>query len=131
MTHAATPLPDCELPVRMIDRDHFARMTSGDSALEQQLLDLFDRQAAILLTRMDGAPAASLATLAHTLKGSATGIGAWGVARAAEVLERAAGPSGSPAERSLAVADLTAAVGEARSEIDAWLRGSRRSGAAP
>ena len=36
-----------------------------------------------------GAPA-GIVTLAHTLNGSARGIGAWRVARAAEALERAA-----------------------------------------
>ena len=51
--------------------------------------------------------------LAHTLKGSARGIGAWRVARAAEALELAGGNGdeiGSALERLAAAADEARAV---------------------
>jgi HPt (histidine-containing phosphotransfer) domain-containing protein len=54
-----------------------------------------------------------LAMLAHTLKGSARGIGAWRVARAAEALEQAGGNGteiGSALERLASVADEARAV---------------------
>ena len=42
-----------------IDRAHLARMTFGDRNLERELLELFDRQAAMLIARMRaGGPAA-------------------------------------------------------------------------
>lgn len=75
-----------------IDRDHLARMTFGDRNLERELLELFDRQAAILLARMKSSDAASVAALAHTLKGSALGVGATGVAQAAAAVEQASSP---------------------------------------
>lgn len=73
-----------------IDRAHLARMTLGDRRLENEVLDLFERQADMLLGRMDGAMPALMTALAHTLGGSASGVGAWRVARAALELERVA-----------------------------------------
>jgi HPt (histidine-containing phosphotransfer) domain-containing protein len=78
-----------------IDRQHLQRMTSGDRGLEQEVLCLFDRQAALLIERMRDSNARAIGALAHTLKGSAVGIGAGRVASAAEAAERvAAGASG-------------------------------------
>jgi len=96
-----------------IDRDHLARMTFGDRNLECEVLQLFDRQAGLLLARMrDSAPPA-VVTLAHTLKGSAASIGATSVVHAAEAVEQAA----SAAERDLALGKLTTAIDEARAAI--------------
>jgi len=103
-----------------IDRGQLARMTFGDRSLERELLELFDRQAAMLLVRMRAGGAAAVAPLAHTLKGSASGIGAAGVARAAEAAERAAGAA--PSECSAAVDRLALAVDEARALIAELLR---------
>jgi HPt (histidine-containing phosphotransfer) domain-containing protein len=50
--------------------------------------------------------------LAHTLKGSARGIGAWRVAAAAEAVEQAA-----ETERLAAIDALAAAVAEIKAEI--------------
>src|SRR5258708_37188665 len=71
------------LETAAIDRGHLARMTFGDRALERELLELFDKQAAILLVRMRTGGSAAIFALAHTLKGSANSIGACGVALAA------------------------------------------------
>ncbi|MBI3702926.1 MAG: Hpt domain-containing protein [Rhizobiales bacterium] len=103
-----------------IDRSQLARMTFGDRSLERELLELFDRQAAMLLVRMRAGGVAAVAPLAHTLKGSASGIGAAGVARAAEAAERAAGAA--PSECSAAVDRLAQAVAEARALIAELLR---------
>jgi HPt (histidine-containing phosphotransfer) domain-containing protein len=80
---------------RAIDLVHLARTTLGDRALEREVLQLFDRQSGMLIARMRGAPPPLIAALAHTLKGSARGIGAWRVAHAAETLELA-GNAGEP-----------------------------------
>jgi HPt (histidine-containing phosphotransfer) domain-containing protein len=98
-----------------IDRDHLTRMTFGDLSLERELLELFDRQAATLIVRIRAGGAAAIAPLAHTLKGSASGVGAGRVARAAEAAELAAD---LPAlESSRAVDRLAHAVDEARALI--------------
>jgi len=72
-----------------IDFAHLFRMTLGDHSLEREVLALFDRQAEMLIGRMAGSEPAEVAALAHTLKGSARGIGAFGVATAAESVEAA------------------------------------------
>jgi HPt (histidine-containing phosphotransfer) domain-containing protein len=105
---------------RPIDLVHLARATLGDRGLEREVLQLFDRQADQLIARMRSATPASIATLAHTLKGSARGIGAWRVARAAEMLEviaLAGGQTGEALER------LAAFCKEARGVIAELLAG--------
>jgi len=101
-----------------IDLSHLARMTFGNRGLERELLELFDRQASMLIARMRASDAPAVATLAHTLKGSACGIGAGHVARAARAAELAAGA----AECSAAVDRLAAAIDEARALIAELLR---------
>jgi len=103
-----------------IDRTHLFRMTLGDHELECEVLQLFDQQAGMLLARMGEVDAAAVAALAHTLQGSARGIGAWGVARAAEALEIAA--SAKNAELQSAMNALSAATTEARAAIADLLR---------
>lgn len=110
--------PATDLPT--IDLAHLARMTIGDRSLEGEVLELFDRQAEILLARMRRLPPREVAGFAHTLTGSARGIGAWQVAEAAETVERAA--RGEQSDLAGAVARLTAAVGEARAAISELLR---------
>ena len=102
-------------PAPAIDRGQLARMTFGDRNLEREVLQLFDRQAAILIERMRNGDAAAIGSLAHTLKGSATGIGAQNVARAADVAEFTAGAGA--AECSRALDRLAQAVDEARALI--------------
>jgi HPt (histidine-containing phosphotransfer) domain-containing protein len=70
-----------------IDIDHLARMTLGERELEREVLTLFAQQAADLLVRLEKLPREG-ASLAHTLKGSARGIGAFAVADAADRLEQ-------------------------------------------
>jgi HPt (histidine-containing phosphotransfer) domain-containing protein len=104
-----------------IDIAHLGRMTLGDRSLEIQVLELFDRQAEMLTARMREVAPAGVASLAHTLSGSARGIGAWRVAAAAAALERAVAEAG---ELAPAMDQLGAAVGEARLAIGAMLRAS-------
>jgi hypothetical protein len=116
-TVSAPPLAPIDQP---IDVTHLARMTLGDSSLEREVLQLYDRQAEMLLSRMQQAAPAAAAAYAHTLKGSSSGIGAWKVARAAEAVERAA-TCNSP-EIGSAVVNLGIAIGEARTVIAELLR---------
>jgi HPt (histidine-containing phosphotransfer) domain-containing protein len=105
----------------VIDASHLERMTLGDRRLEREVLELFVRQTTILLTRIAGAEPPIAAAAAHTLKGSARGIGAWRMARAAEVLEQAAGTAGAADEFEDAITELKAASLEASVAIGARL----------
>ena len=99
----------------VIDRVHLARMTLGDKRLEAEVLALLDRQAGLLLARMRGASPAAAGAFAHTLKGSARGVGAWRMAAAAERVEMAAGSDMATVPD--AIAGLAAAVTQARQAI--------------
>jgi HPt (histidine-containing phosphotransfer) domain-containing protein len=104
-----------------IDIDHLARMTLGDTSLEREVLAMFSAQAVSLLGALTGLPPETNA-LAHTLKGAARAIGAFGVAEAAERLETVIrGGDGDP---SRALAELDEAITQARAAIDAILHRS-------
>jgi HPt (histidine-containing phosphotransfer) domain-containing protein len=101
-----------------IDDDHLGRMTLGDRSLEREVLEIFARQTTLTMERIAGAAAASsAAAAAHTLKGSARGIGAWRVAQAAERLEQEVAAEGDRASLTAAIAELEAASFEARVAI--------------
>lgn len=103
-----------------IDTGHLDRMTLGDAGLEREVLAMFSAQAVRLMVSLANSPA-DAGVVAHTLKGSARAIGAFGVADAAEALEAAARAGDDPAE---ALAELADAVAQARAAIDAILRRS-------
>jgi len=90
-----------------IDLQHLFQMTLGDRGLQREVLQLFDRQADMLLARIRAADPAATAALAHIIKGSARGIGAWQVATAAECLEVACTKS---ADLPAAIAGLAEAI---------------------
>lgn len=106
---------------RAIDLVHLARMTRGDRNLEREVLQLFDRQATMLIARMRSSAPPAVCAAAHVLNGSARGIGAWPVAGAAEAVEHAAA-NGGDGEVAAAVDRLCAAVEAARSVIGDLLR---------
>lgn len=88
---------------RPIDLVHLARQTMGNKDLEQEVLRLFVRQARACSATMESCDTAERARVAHMLKGSARGVGAFVVAERAEKVESA------PYEASL-VGELAAAV---------------------
>jgi HPt (histidine-containing phosphotransfer) domain-containing protein len=103
-----------------IDIEHLKRMTLGDASLEREVLAMFSAQAAGLIGALEASPA-DAGALAHTLKGSARAIGAFGVADAAGDLEALLQRGGDPAP---VLAELSDAVAQARLAIDAILRRS-------
>jgi hypothetical protein len=105
-------------PEQTIDVAHLARMTCGEKSLEAEVLRLFDRQAGMLLARMSSPRVAG--AFAHTLAGSARGIGAWKVATAAEGLELAARDC-DPARFARAHRRLASTIAEAQAAIRALL----------
>lgn len=123
MTQAVTQAvgqPPAIAPASMpIDRSHLIRMTLGDRSLEREMLQLFDRQAAMLVARMRTTSPIAFSALANTLKGSARSIGAWHVVRAAEAVELA---DGVAVEAEAAYNRVVTAVDEARSIIAKLLR---------
>ncbi|MSP46922.1 MAG: Hpt domain-containing protein [Xanthobacteraceae bacterium] len=100
----------------VIDTEHLSRMTLGERSLEREVLALFDRQADMLLPRIRGGAPGMAAASAHTLKGSAVGIGAFKVVRAAEAVEQARDLAGDAAIAA-AIETLAAVLDEAKSEI--------------
>ena len=98
--------------LRPVDLAHLARQTFGQRELEQEVLRLFLSHAAIHLARLKAAsdPAGRRAA-AHFIKGSARGIGAWQVATAADIVERA------PDQEGEAIETLASAIEETRSFI--------------
>lgn len=117
---SAPPLVPDERP---IDVEHLFRMTLGDHHLEREVLQLFDHQAGMLIERIaqfERSELGIVAASAHTMKGSARGIGAWQLARAAEAVENAA--LGTQSGLAKAVGVLAACVGEARAAIADLLR---------
>jgi hypothetical protein len=91
-------------------------MTFGDKGLEAEVLALFARQAGMLLARMQPSSPQAAAALAHTLSGSARGVGAWKVAAAAEKVDLAAKDC-DPTGFASALRELAGAIGEARAAI--------------
>ena len=96
-----------------IDTAHLTRMTLGDEALKREVLTLFVRQSTDLVARMSNFPA-DMAAIAHTLKGSARGIGAFSAAASAERLEQS---SDRPAV-SAALSELKDAISGTVRAID-------------
>ena len=105
----------------IIDFDHLRLFTEGDPDLERDVLGIFVEQADIWIRNLeDSRDKKSWADAAHTLKGSARGVGAW---RIAEICERAEElfDSSTPTERSITLGDLRAAVAAAIQCIDLHL----------
>lgn len=106
---------------RPVDLVHLSRFTLGDEKLEREILQLFRVQTRIYLDRLERAQdAVHWRQAAHTIKGSAKGIGAWAVASAAqraEELPKAPGGKGAAA----AIRELKATVETAIDFIDVLL----------
>ncbi len=107
---------------QIIDTQHLFRMTLGELSLQREVLALFDRQADILLPRIRRGTPAVAAASAHALKGSAVGIGAFKVARAAEAVEHARGCESPDAAVAATIDRLAAVLEEAKAEIARLLR---------
>jgi HPt (histidine-containing phosphotransfer) domain-containing protein len=103
-----------------IDFEHLKRMTLGDAGLEQEVLAMFAAQSAKLMAALAAVPA-DAGALAHTLKGSARAIGAFGVAEAATRLEAVLADGTDP---SSLLTELGNAVALARAAIEAVLHRS-------
>ena len=75
---------------RPIDLVHLARQTSGDKALELEVLHSFARQARSCMVELSSGRIDVITQTAHRLKGAALAIGAFQVSEAAEKVESSA-----------------------------------------
>ena len=102
-----------------VDFKHLETYAGGDMALVEEVLGLFREQAAIWVRLLD--PAAedgAWRDAAHTLKGSALGVGAFGVAEACAAAEGAAADVGL---RTVLLNRVKDALDAALSDIAAYL----------
>jgi HPt (histidine-containing phosphotransfer) domain-containing protein len=77
------------LQVSPVDLKHLRRYTMGDTALEKEVLELFLGQLPQTIQALsEAATDRDWRMAAHTLKGSGRVVGAWRVARLAELAER-------------------------------------------
>jgi HPt (histidine-containing phosphotransfer) domain-containing protein len=72
---------------RPVDLAHLARQTMGDRGLEQEVLALFVQQALSVRDKIADATLNDRLLLAHGLKGSARGVGAFAIADWASEVE--------------------------------------------
>lgn len=102
-TNSAEPFwQSIQGPARSIDLVHLARQTLGDQALEREILSLFLRQSQTLAARIRASTDVTQGRdLAHTLKGSASAVGAWKVAEAADCVEQFCRKGGQPGAQAL------------------------------
>jgi HPt (histidine-containing phosphotransfer) domain-containing protein len=95
-----------------VDLAHLARYTLGDRALEAEILSLFLAQAPQSVIRLAGAQEHKhWREAAHSLKGSARGIGAWTLGDLAERAEKSVAWNVPTARRQI-LAGLEAALAE-------------------
>ena len=73
---------------RPIDMAHLARQTLDDRGLEQEVLGMFVQQIGAMRDDMARAGQDERRRLAHTLKGSARGVGAFALADCAAEIEK-------------------------------------------
>jgi len=72
----------------VFDRPHFVHMTGGDAALEVEIVGIFRTQTQLWSRLLiPDAPTPIWRDAAHTVKGSARGLGLWALAEACERAE--------------------------------------------
>ena len=106
---------------RPVDLVHLSRYTLGERALEREVLELFCSQSLVYLERLRTAGShKDWKDAAHSLKGSATAIGAWRAAAAAASAEALSGEALSQA-RALRLREIESSLREAESYIGVLL----------
>ncbi len=82
-----TPAPRSRA-MRPVDLVHLAKQCLGDEGLEFEILRLFDTTLATYLDRLKLATTFDeLALNLHSIKGAASGVGAWSIAELARAME--------------------------------------------
>ncbi len=98
---------------------HLERYAGGDQALVEEVLGLFREQASLWVRLLDpAAPGQAWKDAAHTLKGSALGIGAFALADECEAAEQAA--DADLGRRTLLLQHVRDALDAALADISAY-----------
>ncbi len=104
-----------------IDFSHLSRYTAGDDGVMRDVLTIFRSQARDWVEALDkDLPDERWHDLAHALKGSARGIGAFEIARIAEAAEGLMGENSTGAREAL-LNHLNAELSRVLNEIDLTL----------
>jgi HPt (histidine-containing phosphotransfer) domain-containing protein len=116
---AFSPAP--KLPARPIDMVHLAKQCLGDANLEREILRLFDTTVKTYFERLTLASGFDdMAMAIHSIKGAASGVGAWTIADFAKTMETDL-RDGRPI-RSERIDDLGMAIEEVRGFISRLLK---------
>jgi HPt (histidine-containing phosphotransfer) domain-containing protein len=102
-----------------VDFGHLERYTAGDAGLISEVLGLFRQQTELWLPLLQpDAPSESWKDAAHSLKGSALGVGAFALAEACDGAETGAGSG--PAARAVQLDAIRDAVDAALADVAAY-----------
>ena len=115
-------------PPRVVDFGHLERYALADQSLVDEVLAIFRQQAEVWMPQFDpAAPDKAWRDLAHSLKGSALGIGAFALADECEAAERSTRTDLEERKRLLAY--IRAALDATLAEITVYLheRAARKS----
>jgi HPt (histidine-containing phosphotransfer) domain-containing protein len=100
-----------------VDFDHLERYAGHDQALVDEVLSIFREQAAMWLRLLDPrAPGGAWRDAAHSLKGSALGVGAFALADECEIAERSEGE----VERTVALDRIRDELDRALADVAAY-----------
>ena len=106
---------------RPVDLVHLSRYTLGNRSLEREVLSLFLTQSRLYVGRLRGANGVKAwCDAAHTIKGSARSIGAWQLARCAEMAEAMSDADRKSGSAAI-LEELDRLVGETNSYIESLL----------
>jgi HPt (histidine-containing phosphotransfer) domain-containing protein len=106
---------------RSVDLVHLSRQTLGNQELEREILKLFVKQSEIYLDRLKSATSnQAWRDAAHTIKGSARGVGAWEVVRFAEKAEQLEARAAKK-PKAYVIDGLSQAINDANHYIEAVL----------
>ena len=102
-----------------VDFAHLERYAGHDQALVDEVLSIFREQAAMWLRLLDRRAASDAwRDAAHSLKGSALGVGAWALADECEAAERLSGAG--EVDRTVALDRLRDALDLALADVAAY-----------
>lgn len=111
-------------PALAVDLSHLARYTMGNLSLDVEILGLFVGQAPQTIARMEAsAEHKRWREAAHTLKGSARGVGAWTLGELAASAELSPAWN-DPAARAALIGEIRRAL----ADVAAFLRDLQASG---
>jgi HPt (histidine-containing phosphotransfer) domain-containing protein len=114
-----------EAPAHPVDLEHLARYTGGDRAIDSEVLKLFVGQTEQLIAKLrihlEKADLKGWHDANHSLKGAARGVGAFGLADAAEAAERL-NPGTETRDAARAIDALRSQATAVKLFVEAWLK---------